>query len=191
MSQFGFGAGADPEFGGPQPANGPQPAPDAPLTGAEFSLDFTNAQDVPEFQVLPQGEYTFMVDSAEPDRSKNTGAAMVILTLKVWEGPLEGRTMRHWLVMPNKAKQEPEKYQQSIDFLCATLEAITGETWKGTQRTLVPERDLANRICRAYVTIKPDRNDPNIKRNNIARFIRKDAAPTSSGAPTGFGGFGS
>ncbi len=208
MSEFGFGGGppvgpgeSDKEFGGfgagaQQPAGNGQPV-GPPPGDDEFTLDFTEAEDVPVYQLLPAGEYTLMVTEAVPTRAR-TGAAMVAMKLKVWdEGPFEGRFLpTENLVVPNprlvqEGKQPADKFKKQLDFFCNTLECITGVQWKGQTRTLKPKEHLENQICRAYVTQKPNSNDPNLKHNEIARFLPKTSAPTSSGAPTGFGGFGS
>lgn len=156
-------------------------------TGAEeFSLDFTNAEDVPDFTPLPAGKYQVIVNSVDVGKSK-TNKAMVTLHLAVAEGPHEGRQLRDWIVMPDVASQTPEAYKQSIDFLCAKLEAITGEQWKGQQKKLKP-RELVGRICDAIVTIGTNNTDGS-PTNNVKRYVPADKASTSSGASGFSGGF--
>lgn len=194
MSEFGFGGGqsADPEFGGfgagaQQPDNGV-----APLTEADFTLDLSDAEPVPDYVPMPPGEYTFLVKESYPDRAK-TGSAMARLVLVCWDpGPFEGRVIKDQLVVPNKAKQEPTKYKQSVDYFTNNLECITGQKWAGETRTLKPKEHLEGQMCRAYVVQKPNQNDPNMKHNEIGRYLpkTKGAAPASSGATPGFGGFG-
>lgn len=207
MSEFGFGGGppvgageSDKEFGGfgpgaQQPAGNGQPV-GPPPGDDEFTLDFTEAQEVPVYEPLPPGEYTLMVTEAIPARAR-TGAAMVELRCKVWDaGPFEGRMLpTHRIVVPNhrlvqEGKQPADKFQKQLDFFTNDLECITGNKWKGEKRTLKPKEHLENQLCRAYVTQKPNQSDPNLKHNEIARFLPKNSAPTSSGAPAGFGGFG-
>ncbi len=195
MSEFGFGGGnADPEFGGFGPGNGPT-SPDqdlaAPITDADFTLDFSGADPVPVYTPIPAGEYSMMITEATPARAK-TGSVMVELTLKVWDaGPFEGRMVKDRLVLPNKEKQTAEKYKKTLDFFTDSLECITGQKWAGETRTLKPQEHLANQLVRAYVTQKPNMNDPNLQHNEIGRYLPKTSAASSSGAPAGFGGFGS
>lgn len=203
MSEFGFGGGppvgpgeSDKEFSGfgagsVPPVNG-QELP--PPTDEDFTLDFSEAEPVPVYQPMPAGEYTLMIAEATPTRAK-TGAAMVEMLVKVWDaGPFEGRSWTERLVVPNQrlvaeGKQAPDKFKKQLDFFTNNLECITGLKWAGEKRTLKPKEHLENQLCRAYVTQKPNQNDPNLKHNEVARWLPKNGAPTSSGAPTGFGGF--
>lgn len=194
MSDYGFG-GEDAEFGGfgfgsgNGPDNKDTAQADRPPVPDEFDLDLTDAEDVPDWTPIPAGPYVFMVHEATPDWAK-TGSAMVRLQLKVWEGPHEGRFIKDQLVLPNKAKQPADKYKKSVDFFTHNLECITGEKWKGEQRKLNPKRDLENRICHAYVTVKPNQNDRNLMHNEIARYLpREGSTTTPSGGSSGSVGF--
>lgn len=145
-----------------------------------IDLDFTQAEKVPEFQLLPKGTYVLMSLDAEGTPTKDGSGRIIRIQWQVWEGPYEGRLIRDGLWIPDRNTQTPEKYKTSMDFFCAKLEAITGEPWLHQQKKLYPSM-LKGKLVTAKIEIKKGESG---EFNNITRYYKYELGSTPGSAPS-------
>lgn len=150
----------------------------------QFIID---GSDIPEqekkdFEPLPDGIYDVRIDKAAPGTSQ-AGNAKLDITLVVIASPNGkgvGRLVFDTWMMPNKDKQEPQKFEDTRRMLVERLEAVTQEDWRVAGKRLVPQ-DLVGRTARAYLTSesyqgKGENGEPVAKqKNKVKRYAPAQA----------------
>jgi len=157
----------------------------------DFSYDFDEAIAPVGFEPVPAGEYHVLLTdvSVEPT---STGGKMLNVTLQVQSGPkgspqdgqFENRLIFDRWVMPNKGKQEPEKFRKTLGFLQQRVEALTKEEVRGSFQ--LKPKELLGQDCSVYVTVKQDKDEhgnPYPPKNEVSRYINP-LAKKNAGQPT-------
>lgn len=102
------------------------------MSDFEMDLDFNQAVKPKPRLAVPAGVYPFVIENYRvEDRS---GWKIVTMFHQVEGGEYDGRVIFHDIFMPNREKQEPDKYNESLGRIQEYLESIMGSPVTGSIR---------------------------------------------------------
>jgi hypothetical protein len=124
----------------------------------DFVFDFDEAIAPKGFEPLPSGVYDVVITDAEV-LPTSKGGVMIKVTYQVESNDdfNERLVIENWN-MPDKAKQEPKKYKESLGFLQQKLEACTNQRVTGNFK--LNPMDLPGCRLKVQLGIRPGRTDP-------------------------------
>ena len=114
---------------------------------------------VEKFEPVPKGRYSARIEEAEEGISSNDNPQINLLLRITDHKEFSGRRLRDWIV---NVENTVWKINQLLD--AAGIEG-DGDTFD--------EQELVDKVVDVRVSVVPDRNDPEIKRNKINKYFAK------------------
>ena len=136
----------------------------------ELQWDDVIEKEGGEFATLPEGDYTFMVESFERGRftpkegNKLPACNMATLKLRI-DTPEGAAYINHQLYLHTKMESRLSEFFASI-----------GQKKKG-EALKMNWNAVSGSTGRAHITLDPDKTDPNKKFNHLKNFYPKEDKP--------------
>ena len=137
-----------------------------------------NANDVPEFDLLPNGDYLMMVTDSDIIENKSGTGSHIDFRMVVVEGERKNFVLHHRLTWTNPSQDAVSIGRKRLAELCRAVGVMSP----------TDTSDLHNLTFVARVSVKKDRNDPNLLYNNIEKIMPSkgfSAPHSASSQPSG------
>lgn len=149
----------------------------ADLTSIFGGFEFDSSQVEPQgdFQVLPPGNYTVLVEEAEQKDTKAGTGKYIKLKLQVTDGPSKGRVLFDQINIVNPSQQCVEIGLRCLSALCRAVGIVR----------LRDETELINKVAVACVKVKDNQNEVRTYEpvGGVQKAANVPAAPPASVAP--------
>lgn len=124
------------------------------------SINF-NANEVPEFELLPNGDYKMMIVESDIIDNKSGNGSHVDLKLVVVDGERKNFVLHHRLTWTSASQDAVQIGRRKLAEICRAVGVMSPNDTS----------DLHNITFVARVSVQKDKNDPNLMFNRIDKAM--------------------